>query len=249
MCSQERVSDFIGIMKALSDTLKGGGSIPAHAGTALLYGPPGTGKTEFAEHLGAMIGRETQVVTGADLLRSRSGKTERLIQDLFVDAKAKGRLLVIDEVDYLMRNRENARKGCEWESSMVDQFLAVMGAYEGLFIATTNNSKIIDAAVKRRFSHSFAFTYARGDQLELLWDKYLADCSESAIANEEKERLLSLERLTPGEFLNVRNGHDPQFGGKKAPAAKLLMELEELSRFRDGKKKRKEGAHRRIGMI
>ena len=249
VCSQDSISDFTGIMKALSDTLKGGGSIPAHAGTALLYGPPGTGKTEFAEHLGAMIGRETVVVTGADLLRSKWGKTEKLIQDVFDDAKAKGRLLVIDEVDYLMHSRGRSRKGNDFESSMVDQFLAVMGAYEGLFIATTNNSKIIDAAVKRRFSHSFAFTYANQEQLELLWDKYLSDCAESAIAKAEKERLFSLGRLTPGEFLNVRNGHDPQFGGKKASAAKLLLELEELSRFRDGKKKRKEGVHRRIGMI
>ena len=245
VCSEQSTEPFIARLRHLSDKLRAGETIAPHSGTALLWGPPGTGKTEFAQHIGKMLGREVEVVTGGDLLRSKWGKTERCIEDCLMQAQKAGRVLVIDEVDYLMGSRDS--QACAFERSMVDQFLAALGSYRGLLIGTTNSCGLIDQAIKRRYSQDFRFTFANKDQLRLLWDLYAKDCALSPLNAEETSRLLALRRLTPGEFQNLRNRHDPECC-PKVSAAELIGELVSLTRFRDGDGQNDHDA-RRIGFV
>ncbi len=247
VCSKDSVAEFISVMKALSDCKKRGENLDPHAGTALLWGPPGTGKTDFARHLGDALGRETRIVTGAELLAKYCGETEKLISDLFDEAAKTGTLLVIDEVDYLLRDRGRLHQG--WEASMVDQFLSCMNDYQGLLVGTTNNQEIIDPAVRRRFTYEFEFTYANDDQKLLLWDKYLMPCAAAPLSKTELARLLALKRLTPGDFLNIKNRHNPRYAKEKPPAAQLLDELGKAAAFRENGRSDDDDLRRRIGFV
>ncbi len=125
------------------------------AGRLLFHGPPGTGKTALAHHLAERIGRELLVKRASDLLAPYVGQTEANLAAMFRDAGRDGDVLLLDEADSFLgeRNGQHAR----WETTQTNELLTQMEAFEGLFICTTNRLEYLDPAVLRRFDLKVGF--------------------------------------------------------------------------------------------
>jgi len=159
----------------------------------LLYGPPGTGKSAYAAHLSEDLDIPLLVKKSSDLLGSFVGETEQNIAMAFDEAKEKGAILLIDEVDSFLNSREAHANN--WESTMVNEMLTQMESFDGIFIATTNFNKKLDHAVARRFDFKIKLDYLTTEQ-SLKMFKYLALPSNNVV----KGKLAQLKNLTPGDF-------------------------------------------------
>ena len=171
-------------------------------GTILFYGPPGTGKTALAKHLAHLLGRELTLRRASDLLDPYVGVTEKNIAAAFAGAQRNGDILVIDEADSFLNNRDNVRQG--WEKTQINEFLTALESFSGICICTTNRRDGMDPAAMRRFSFKIPFGYAGAEQLKALYASLLAPLAGTPLPAELAVRLCMQKRLTPGDFHAVR---------------------------------------------
>ena len=164
-----------------------------------LHGPPGTGKTAWAVELARSLGKPLMVRQAADLLGMFVGQTEGAIADMFNQAERRGGVLVIDEADTFLGKRAAANQA--WEVSHVNQFLASMERYQGIFVATTNLLSRIDNAAMRRFDFTVEFRYLTIKSRVQLFEDLTAAYS-ILIADRQlvTDRLSAMSDLTPGDF-------------------------------------------------
>lgn len=199
-----------------------------------LHGAPGTGKTAWAQELANRLGRPLMVRQAAELLDMYVGNSEKLIAAAFSEAEREGAVLVIDEADSFIGSRREATKS--WEVSQVNQFLASMENYQGIFVATTNLLDRVDEAAMRRFDFVIRFDYLDEQGAILL----LRDLAEAYNIRLPRKELLSamlhdLKQLTPGDFaaiyrrLKVRKKHPD--------AAGLVMMLRDSCSYKKGESK------------
>lgn len=170
-------------------------------GNILFYGPPGTGKTALAHHLAEQLDMECLEERASDILGSYVGETERNIANAFHRAQQKKALLLIDEVDSFLFNRESASRS--WEKTMVNEFLTALQGNCNLCICTTNFRSIIDCAAMRRFPFKVEFCYASPERLLLLYDNLLSPLTLEKMDEQHKEQLCAQKYLTPGDFKTV----------------------------------------------
>lgn len=171
-------------------------------GTILFYGPPGTGKTALAKHLAHLLGRELSIRRASDLLSPYVGVAEMNIAAAFANAQRDGDILLIDEADSFLNNRDNVRQG--WEKTQINEFLTALESFSGICICTTNRRDGMDPAAMRRFSFKIPFGYAGPMQLEALYASLLAPLVGTPLPIELKKKLGLQQRLTPGDFHAVR---------------------------------------------
>jgi AAA+ superfamily predicted ATPase len=167
-----------------------------------LHGAPGTGKTAWGQQLADRLGRPLMVRQASDLLDMFVGNTEKLIAATFREAEREGAVLLIDEADSFIGSRRDARQS--WEVSHVNQFLASMERYQGIFIATTNLLERVDEAAMRRFDFVIRFDYLDLDGAMLLLAD-LAAAYQIALPEPAIQRamLQDLKLLTPGDFAAI----------------------------------------------
>ncbi len=181
------------------------GLIHAKAGRLCLYGPPGTGKTAYARWLSEQLDVPLLVKRVSDLVSPYVGQTERLIAKAFREAEQDEALLLIDEADSFLRDRQTL--GQSWEVTAVNEMLTQMESFSGVFVASTNLMASLDQAALRRFDLKVKFDYMTPDQSFLL----LANCSRelrlSAPDEEVRTRLSRMPNLTPGDFATVVRQH------------------------------------------
>ena len=171
----------------------------------LLSGPPGTGKTEFVKHLGEKLDKTIIIKTGSDLLNMHLGGTEKNIKKAFEEAENEKTLLFIDEVDGIFSSRANASKS--WEITQVNELLAQMENFRGIFIAATNFKKNIDPAAIRRFNLKVEFDYLNNSGKKLFFEKLLNGITERKLTKNEENRLNKITCLTPGDYKVVWQKH------------------------------------------
>ncbi len=121
----------------------------------LLGGVPGSGKTQYALWLARRIGRDVVLKRPSDLLSKYVGESETLIAEAFRTAERTGSVLVIDEADALLYNRDTAVRS--WEQSQIAEFLQQIQDFDGILIACTNRADAIDPALRRRFHKHVGF--------------------------------------------------------------------------------------------
>ena len=204
-----------------------------------LYGPPGTGKTAFGHYLSEVIGRPVHVKRASDLISKWVGETEQNIAHAFRRAQEAKAILIIDEADSFLRDRSAAHH--RWEVSAVNEMLAQMESFTGIFIASTNLKDDLDAAAIRRFDFKVHLDFLTRTQRRAM-------VNHVAGANQDVEplpslvaRLDAMDRVTPGDVHNVLRqfsilGEAPTFGG-------VVEGLEKEMRHKPG------GAPRRIGFL
>lgn len=171
-------------------------------GRLCLYGPPGTGKTEFGRYVAKTLNKTLIVKRASDLLGSYVGMTEKHIASMFKQAQQEGAVLLLDEADSFLRDRQGAQHS--WEVTQVNEMLTQMENYDGIFICSTNLVDNLDAASIRRFDFKINFDYLRPDQSWILFQQILKD--QGVIISSKpswKAKLSRYNNLTPGDFATV----------------------------------------------
>lgn len=161
-----------------------------------LYGPPGTGKSQFARHLAERIGIEIIQQRASDLLSKWVGQSEKQIAKVFADARAQNAMLVFDEVDSLLSNREEAVRS--WEVTQVNEMLTWMESHPLPFVCTTNLIDRLDRASLRRFTFKLRFDPLTPAQSARAFERFFGM---------EPMRALP-EGLTSGDFVTVKRKRD-----------------------------------------
>lgn len=170
-----------------------------------LFGPPGTGKTAYSHWLAKQLERPLHVKRGADLLSMYVGGTEQNIARIFDEAEQDQAVLLIDEVDSFLQDRNTSRYS--WEVTGVNEMLTRMEAYNGVFIASTNRLEGLDSAAIRRFDLKVRFDVLKPKQSWQLLQSYCQSLGLPEPDSEAQLALQKLEGLTPGDFAVLARQH------------------------------------------
>ena len=175
--------------------LDGDSSIQARL---LFHGPPGTGKTRFAKHLADSLEMDLLTVTASELLSEFVGRTEKLISAVFRQAQAQDAVLLLDEVDPILSDRTKAIRS--WERTQVNQLLTELDSYQGVVIACTNLTTVLDRAVIRRFDAKVEFKALDPSGALTLFHRYFPNVE---LTDRTTDALASIPELTPGDFVTA----------------------------------------------
>jgi transitional endoplasmic reticulum ATPase len=200
----------------------------------LFHGPPGTGKTRFAKHLADRLDMDLMSVTAADLLSEFVGRTEKSIAAVFHQAQAQDAVLLLDEVDSILSDRTAAIRS--WERTQVNQLLTELESYQGIVIACTNLTAILDRAVLRRFDAKVEFKPLDPSGATTLFRRYFPDAE---LTSRSIDALTSIRELTPGDFVTAFRRI--RFSQPDAHADEIIQMLADEVQQRDV------GRQRRIG--
>ena len=159
-----------------------------------LQGPPGTGKSAFVRYLAERLGLQVTQKRASDLMSMWVGQTEQQIAAAFAEARAEGSILVFDEADSLLADRQGATHS--WEVSQVNEMLTWMESHPLPFACTTNFGENLDPATLRRFTFKIELDYLTPDQSQAAFHTYFALEAPSEVGD--------LTTLTPGDFAVVR---------------------------------------------
>lgn len=192
-----------------------------------LYGVSGTGKSAYAEYLAEQLKMTIVKKRCSDLLSMWHGETEHNIAQAFQEAKDKRALLVFDEADSFLYNRQSSQHS--WEVAQVNEMLTQMEKHELPFVCTTNLMDNLDKASLRRFTFKVEYKYMTSKQNSLAFEHFFG------IKNVDLSHISS---LTPGDFVVVK---------EKAEIMGCLDKREELIKMLEMEQKEKAPIARRIG--
>jgi len=171
-------------------------------GRICLYGPPGTGKTEFGRFVAKELEQNLLIKRASDLLNAYVGDTEKQIASMFKQAQSNNSVLLLDEADSFLQNRNSARNS--WEITQVNELLTQMEDFNGLFICSTNLVASLDTACLRRFDYKIKFNFLKPEQTWTLFQQTLKDLkTKCKNKNHWKTELTKYNNLTPGDFATV----------------------------------------------
>jgi SpoVK/Ycf46/Vps4 family AAA+-type ATPase len=188
------------------------------AGQLCFYGPPGTGKTALAEHIALALGRPLMVKRASDIASKFVGETEQNMARMFDAAQAEGAVLLLDEADSFLRSRRRAERN--YEVSEVNEMLAGMERFNGLFICTTNLFDDLDEAALRRFAFKIRFRALKPEQRTAMFEREAG----AVPTDEQRSRLAALDCLTHGDFAAVRQ--QVEILGEAFTPDEFLVQLE-----------------------
>jgi SpoVK/Ycf46/Vps4 family AAA+-type ATPase len=117
--------------------------------------------------------------------------------------RRKEAILIIDEADSLLFNRDRAVRS--WEISFTNEFLTRMERFRGILVCTTNRMKDLDDASIRRFNHKMKFDYLLPQGNVIFYEKLLAGLIDAPLNQESRAVLKRIPNLTPGDFKTVRD--------------------------------------------
>ena len=181
----------------------------------LLTGPPGTGKSALAAHIAERLDRPLAVKRASDLLSKWVGGTEANIAEAFAGARDDGAVLLFDEADSLLHDRQDAQRS--WEVTQVNELLTWMDVHPLPFIAATNYARRLDPAALRRFVFKIDLCPMSGAAAARAFAHFFAMAAPPSLDR--------LPGLTPGDFAVVRRQlrYLPQLSGEEIAS---LLEAE-----------------------
>src|ERR1700758_5033145 len=152
---------------AARDRLRAHGLQPRK--TILLYGPPGCGKSLGAKRLAWKTGLPLMKVRFDALISSYFGESAANLRSIFIAAKERPCVLLLDECDFIARSRNNTKDIGE-ASRIVNSLLQLMEDYDapGLLVATTNVESSLDTALFRRFDDVFLVPLPGPEEIQKL---------------------------------------------------------------------------------
>jgi len=162
--------------------------------TGLFYGVPGSGKSMLANYLGQQLNVPVLKKTYADLQSMYVGEGEKNLKEAFQEAEAKQAILLIDEIDSMAGNRQNADKN--YQKTFTNQLLTELDSFKGIFLATSNFMDGLDSAILRRLFLKIKFDFLTEEQQQTAFELYFPKLKRS--------KLGQFPYLTPGDFRAVR---------------------------------------------
>ncbi len=197
------IHDLMAQMKKFDAWLRTSGSQEAWGMNLLFYGPPGSGKSELARYMGKYLDRPIITRRASDIQSKYVGESETNIREAFEEAEREEAILVMDEAESLLFNRDRARYS--WEISLTNEFLTSMERFRGILICTSNRIGDLDAASIRRFHETVGFRFLTPQGNLIFYDKMFSNRGMGPMSTAEKMRLKGLRDLTPGDFKTVRD--------------------------------------------
>jgi hypothetical protein len=196
----------------------------------LFYGPPGTGKSELARYIADRLDREIICKRVSDLQSKWVGEGEKNIKRAFQEAEAEEAILIIDEADSLLFNRDRAVRS--WELSFTNEFLTQMERFRGILVCTTNRMKDLDDASIRRFNHKLKFDFLLPEGNVVFYEKLLVNLLEDSFDEKYRAVLKGIPCLTPGDFKTIRDRFT-FYPGEELSHEMLLEALADESRIKN----------------
>ena len=214
----------IGQLKTFDKHLRNTGADTVMNMNLLFYGPPGTGKSELARYIGNQLDREIICKRISDLQSMWVGEGEKNIKRAFAEAESEDAILIIDEADSLLFNRDRAVRS--WEISFTNEFLTRMERFRGILICTTNRVEDLDSASLRRLNHKIGFDYLTPEGNAIFYGLFLEHLAGGHLDEKGTGSLRKLSNLAPGDFKVVRDRY--AFYPKIEISHKVLIEALEV---------------------
>ena len=163
----------------------------------LLYGPPGTGKTMVSESIASILGKNLMKVTNADIQSNVPGRTEKNITESFEKAKKEDAVILLDECDSLLydRNAVGAILSAE-----INHLLGEIENFDGTVVLTTNRLHKLDEALQRRIVAKIELPLPNKKAREQIWEKLIPPKMPTDKLNYKK---LAIAELSGGDIKNA----------------------------------------------
>ena len=216
-------------LKAFSDYLKGPGNDGITTMSLLFHGPSGTGKSHLARHIAHILDKEAVIKRGSDVLSAYVGETEANIRSIYENT-GPDQVLVIDEADSLVSNRDNHQHS--WESSFTNEFLNSMEQHSGIQIMTSNRLNDLDSATLRRFNYKLEFMYLKPEGKVIFYERLLAPLVSAGLDKNIEDEVKAIPNLTPGDFKVVKSKFLFKDQGKTSHEA-MIAALKEESKTKE----------------
>lgn len=135
----------------------------------LLYGFPGTGKTLTAEATCEFLNKPMYAINIGDL-GTEPDNMETILNNILDLSKRWGAIILIDEVDIFLEERE---PNMIVRNAMVSIFLKVLEYHDGIIFLTTNRLSSLDSAVKSRINLMISYQELDNKRRKQIWESLL----------------------------------------------------------------------------
>lgn len=191
---------------AVNQTVKSGAN-------AILYGPPGTGKTAAARAVATSLKLDFVFVNAENLLSAYRSETEKNLRILYhkmrLLVKITGRhvVLLLDEVDGLVKNRKNEIGSGEY--SLLTRFLTILEPNDGsdnygiFSLFTTNRLDNLDDAFRRRCVSVF-FGAVKSEESRIRLFRKFFDDTISLSRDRERDAASLVTQWVPGDYVRFK---------------------------------------------
>ena len=140
----------------------------------LFAGPPGTGKTLLACALANELGKVLYRVDLSRIVDKYIGETEKNLGRIFDEAAKAQAIILFDEADSLFAKRTEVKSSNDRYANLEINFLLQkLESYNGITILTTNLSKSIDEAFRRRLRFIIDFPMPDVPSRIALWKRMM----------------------------------------------------------------------------
>jgi len=164
----------------------------------LLYGEPGTGKTMVCESIAAVLNKNLLKLDTGALQSNIPGQMERNIKENFQKAIEENAVILIDECDSLLYNRNSVGAIM---SSEINALLTEIERFNGVVLLTTNRLHKLDAALQRRIISKIELPRPDIKARRLIWRNLIP--KKMPIESDVKTDKLAASNLTGGEIKNA----------------------------------------------
>ncbi|PKK54014.1 hypothetical protein CI102_1221 [Trichoderma harzianum] len=207
----------------------------------LLCGPPGVGKTLTAEAV-AEVAKRPLLVVSSGQMGSSVGEVEKCLKAEIELAEAWKAVLLLDEADVFMAERDDEHIE---RNAITSVFLRELEYYRGIILLTTNRLRSIDSAFQSRIHFCFHYDDLDVTAKALVWKTFLAKAGASEgvrvdITDEQRHILAAEYDFNGRQIKNIVNIARLYALQKKQPITLELVQMAAgFSQFTTQTKKRK----------
>lgn len=180
---QAMVSSYVDKTAMLDDLVAGKGN----GLVALLHGPPGSGKTLTAECVADSFEKPLYQVACGDIGTDPEGLEERL-EEIFDYAVTWGAILLIDEADVFLQDRDYANME---RNALVSIFLRTLEYFNGVLFLTTNRVGAFDQAFQSRIHVTLGLPSLDQQRRTSVWAIFLQDLAAKHVITDTHHKVLT----------------------------------------------------------